>query len=131
MNQGVDRRKFIEGVGGAVLTAQVFSLIAHASGDSPSDGNEAADSLIIHSSLGFIPHVHDLLIPYAVLDAPPLQGVTLETTNALFHTHDVVLTQEQLIIVNQGGTVTEVGGSHLFVIALADRTPHPAAKEKS
>ena len=39
----------------------------------------------------------------------------------MFHTHDVVLTQEQLILVNQGGTVTAKGGSHLFVIALADR----------
>jgi hypothetical protein len=121
MNQGMDRRKFIAGVGGAVLTAQLFPLIAHASGDSPSEGNEAADHLTIHSGSGFIPHMHDLLIPYAVLDAPPLRGVKLETTNALFHTHDVVLTREQLTVVNQGGTVTEIAGSHLFVIALADR----------
>ena len=127
----VDRRKFIEGVGAAVLTVQLLPLIAHASGNSPSDGNEAADNLIIHSGPGFIPHVHDLLIPYAVLNAPPLQGVKLETTRALFHTHDVVLTQEQLIIVNQGGTVTATGGSHLFGIELADRTPTPRNEEKS
>ena len=117
MNQAMDRRKFIEGVSVAVLTVQLLPLIAHASGNSASDGNEAADNLIIHSGPGFIPHVHDLLIPYAVLNAPPLQGVELETTTALFHTHDVVLTQEQLITVNQGGTVTTKGGSHLFVIA--------------
>ena len=36
----------------------------------------------------------------------------------------MVLTQEQLIIVNQGGTVTKIGGSHVFVIALADRQDH-------
>jgi hypothetical protein len=124
MNQGVDRRKFIEGVGCAVLTAQLFPLIAHASGSSPGDGSEAADNLIIHSGPGFVPHVHDLLIPYAVLDAPPLQGVKLESTRALFHTHELVLTQEQLLLVKQGGTVTEKGGSHLFVIALpTHRTP--------
>jgi hypothetical protein len=127
MNQGVDRRRFIKGAGVAILTLQCLPLIAHASGSSPSDDNEAADNLIIHSGPGFIPHAHDLLIPYAVLNLPPLQGVTLETTQALFHTHDVVLTQEQLIIVNQGGTVTAKGGSHLFVIAsaaaLSDRTP--------
>ena len=111
------RRKFIEGVGVAVLTAQFLPLIAHASGSSPSDSNEAADKLIIHSGPGFIPHVHDLLIPYAVLSAPPLQGVTLESTRALFHTHDVVLTQEELSAVSHGGTVTKIGGSHLFVIA--------------
>ena len=119
-----DRREFMKGVGVAVLTAQFLPLLAHASGNSPSGGNEAADNLIIHSSSGFVPHVHDLLIPYAVLNAPPLQGVALETTKALFHTHDVVLTQEQLIIVNQGGTVTQKASSHLFVIALANR-PDP------
>jgi hypothetical protein len=127
MNQGMDRRKFIEGVGVAVLTVQLLPLIAHPSEHSPSDGNEAADNLVIHSGPGFISHVHDLLIPYAVLNAPPHQGVTLETTKTLFHTHDVVLTQEQLSIVNQGGTVTAKGGSHLFVIelaALTHRTPN-------
>jgi len=121
----MDRRAFIEGVGVAVLTAQLLPLIARA------DGDEAADNLIIHSGPGFIPHVHDLLIPYAVLDAPPPQGVKLESTRALFHTHEVVLTREQLVTVKQGGTVTERGGSHLFVIALAAVTPPPEAKEKS
>jgi len=120
----MDRRRFIEGVGVAVLTVQLLPLITHASGNSPSEGNKAADNLVIHSGPGFIPHVHDLLIPYAVLNAPPLQGVKLETTKALFHTHDVVLTQEQLIIVKQGGMVTAKGGSHLFVIELADRQDH-------
>ena len=98
---------------------QCLPLIAHASGNSPSDGNKAADNLIIHSSSGFVPHVHDLLIPYAVLNTPPPQGVELNTTQALFHTHKVVLTQKELIVVNQGGTVTQKASSHLFVIALA------------
>ena len=131
LNQGMDRREFIKGVGVAVLTVQCLPLIAHASGISPSDGNEAADNLIIHSGPGAIPHTHDLLIPYAVLNAPPLQGVVLNSTRALFHTHNVVLTQEQLIIVNQGGTVTEKGGSHLFVIALADRREHARHAHRS
>jgi hypothetical protein len=114
-----DRRGFIKGVGVAVLTVQLLPLMAHASGSAPSEGNEAADDLIIHSSTGFVPHVHDLLIPYAVLEAPPRQGVELRTTQALFHRHTVRLTKDQLVVVNQGGTVTEKGGSHLFVISLA------------
>ena len=120
----LDRRKFIKGVGFAVLTAQCLSLIACASGNSPSDGNQAADNLIIHSTAGTFSHVHDLLIPYAVLNAPPLQGIELKTTKAMFHMHQVVLTQEQLIIMNQGGTVNQKAGSHLFVIALARRQDH-------
>jgi hypothetical protein len=122
----LDRRNFIKGVGFAVLTAQCLSLIACASGNSPSDGNKAADNLIIHSSAGTLSHVHDLLIPYAVLNAPPLEGVELKTTQAMFHMHQVVLTQEQLIIMNQGGTVNQKAGSHLFVIALAKRQDHIA-----
>ena len=75
MNQGLDRREFIKGVGVAVLTVQCLPLTAHASGNSPSEGNEAADNLIIHSGPGLMAHVHELLIPYAILNAPPLQGV--------------------------------------------------------
>jgi hypothetical protein len=93
-------------------------LIAHASADSSNDGEDAADGLVVHSSSGFVPHVHDLLIPYTVLTAPPLQGVELKTTQALFHAHKVVLTREELSNVNQGGTVTKKASSHLFVIAL-------------
>jgi hypothetical protein len=119
-----DRRRFIRGVGFAVLTVQCLPLIAHASGHPPGDDNETADNLIIHSSSGFVPHAHDLLIPYAVLNAPPLQGVELKTTQALFHAHNVGLTQKELIIVNQGGTVTQKASSHLFVIALAKRQDH-------
>jgi len=120
----LDRRKFIRGVGFAVLTAQCLSLIACASGNSPSDGNQAADNLIIHSSAGTFSHAHDLLIPYAVLNAPPLQGIELKATKAMFHMHQVALTQEQLIIMNQGGTVNQKAGSHVFVIALAKRQNH-------
>jgi hypothetical protein len=120
----LDRRKFIKGVGFAVLTAQCLSLIACASGNSPSDSDKAANNLIVHSSSGTLSHVHDLLIPYAVLSAPPLQGVELKTTQAMFHMHGVVLTQERLTFVSQGGTVTQKAGSHLFVIALPKGQDH-------
>jgi hypothetical protein len=116
----VDRRQFIKGVGVAVLTVQCLPWIAHASGDSPSDGKDTADNLIIRSGPGLMSHVHDLLIPHAVLETPPLQGVELETTQALLHRHSIALTREQLVIVNQGGTVTQKASSHIFAIALAN-----------
>ncbi len=132
MNQSIDRRTFIAGVGVAVLTAQLVPLIACTSGMAPSDGDGEADNLIIHSGPGVVPHAHDLLIPQTVLNAPPAQGVKLASTRALFHTHEIVLTREQLVTVQQGGTVTQVGGSHLFVIELADRRELPSeTKEKS
>jgi len=124
----LDRRTFVKGVGFAVLTVQFLSLISCASGKSPSYDKQAADNLIIHSSGGFPPHVHDLLIPYAVLNAPPLQGVELKTTQAMLHSHKVVLTQKELITVNRRGTVTAKAGSHLFVITSAERSDQTQAR---
>ena len=115
-----DRRRFLTGVGIAVLTVQSFPLMAHASGNSSID-QETADNLIIHSGPGLISHVHDLLIPYAVFKAPPLQGIELKTTEALFHRHTVALTREQLVVVGRGGIVTKKASSHVFAIALAKR----------
>ena len=113
-----DRRKFIQGLGIAVLTVQCLPLIAHAAGNRR-DTKEAGDNLIIQSSPGLFDHVHDLLIPYALLKAPPLEGVQLTSTQAMLHRHDIALSQKELTIVNQGGTVTQKASSHRFVIALA------------
>jgi hypothetical protein len=119
-----DRRAFIKVVGLAVLTVQCLPLIAHASGNPPNDDKETTDNLIIQSGPGLLHHVHDLLISYAVLKAPPVQGVQLTTTQALLHRHNIALTQKELIIVNKGGTVTQKASSHLFVIALAKGQEH-------
>jgi hypothetical protein len=119
----LDRRMFIKGAGIAVLTVQCLPLIAHASGSPPNDGQNV-DNLIIRSGPGLFHHVHDLLVPYTVLKAPPRQGVKLKTTEALLHQHNIVLTREELVIVSQGGTVTQKASSHLFVIALAKRQDH-------
>ena len=116
-----DRRKFLKGVGLAVLTVQSMPLIAHASGDSAGDGNDAANNLSIHFTPGLFSHVHDLLIPYAVLKTPPAQGVELQTTQAMFHRHTVKLTPEQLLTVSRGGSVAGRASSHRFVITLANR----------
>src|SRR5205085_1204610 len=80
---------------------------------------EAGGNLIIQSGPGLFDHVHDLLIPYALLKAPPLKGVQLTSTQAMLHQHNITLTQKELTIVNQGGTVTQKASSHRFVIALA------------
>jgi len=121
VNVHLDRRQFVKGVGVAVLAAQCLPLIAYASENSRSDDGDSADNLIIRSGPGLVSHVHDLLIPYAVLRMPPLQGVELETTRALLHRHRIALTRDQLITVDQGGTVTQKASSHIFVIALASR----------
>jgi len=122
-----DRRTFIASAGLLLLTVQCLPLIAHASDSSPGDGKEAADNLIIHSGPGLLSHVHDLLIPYAVLKTPPVQGVQLTTTQGLLHRHNIALTQKELVAVNKGGTVTQKASSHVFVIALAKGQDHMPA----
>src|SRR5262249_45858656 len=82
-------------------------LIAHASGIPLSDADATAENLMIHLGPGFLSHVHDLTIPYALLQSPPVEGVELTTTQAMLHRHIVKLTQDQLVTVNRGGTVTE------------------------
>jgi hypothetical protein len=122
-----NRRTFIKGAGIAVLAVQCLPLIARASGN-PSDGEETGDNLIIQSGPGLLHHVHDLLIPYALLKAPPIQGVHLTSTQAMLHRHNIALTQKELTIVNEGGTVTQKASSHHFVIALAKRQDHAQAR---
>ena len=115
----MERREFVRDVGMAVLTVQCLPLMAHASANPPTDGKERADDLIIQSGPGLFRHVHDLLIPYAVLNAPPPVGIKLTTTESLYHQHNIALTQNDLVTVRQGGTVTQKASSHLFVITLA------------
>jgi len=117
-----ERRAFMQQIGLAVLTLHCLPLAAQISGHPTGDGKEAVDNLIIHSSPGLFHHVHDLLVPYAVLKEPPLQGVELATTEAMLHRHNIVLTREELIAVNRGGTVTRKASSHLLVIALPSST---------
>ena len=104
-------------LGIAVLTVQSLPLTTHASGI-VTLGQNLDEDLIIHSGPGLISHVHDLLIPVTLLKAPPRQGVSLKTTQSLWHRHDIGLSQEQLITVAKGGTVTKKASSHVFAIAL-------------
>lgn len=120
-----DRRDFLKRAGIAVLTVQCLPLIAQASGNPATEGANTGKNLIIESGPGLFRHVHDLLIPYAVLDAPPPQGITLTSTQSMLHQHNIALTQNELATVKQGGTVTQKASSHVFVIALARQQQRP------
>jgi hypothetical protein len=67
-------------------------------------------------------HLH---IPNAVLAKPPSRGAELTTTKAFLHQHRIVMTQDELRSVNQGGTVTQRASSHVFVIARAKGVTQP------
>jgi len=111
------RRRFMTGAGFALLAADLLPLLGCSAGRASTDAKAAAGNLIIRSGQGFVPHTHDLWIPYAILSAPPAQGVTLTSTMARGHTHEVFLSHDQLAQVNRGGAVSVRGGSHRFVIA--------------
>jgi hypothetical protein len=113
-----DRRQFIRGVGMAVLTVHCLPLAACVEGPSSGERDAAPDSLKIASGPGKFGHVHDLAIPFALLSAPPAEGVALSTSKAFLHRHDLRLSQAELALVHGGGTVTQRASSHVFVIAL-------------
>jgi hypothetical protein len=118
----LDRREFIKVAGFAVLAVQCLPATVHASGIPLRDVNQVTDDLIIESGPGAFHHVHYLRIPNAFLTTPPAQGAALTTTKAFLHQHRIMLTQEELRSVNQGGTVIQRASSHVFVIALAKGT---------
>ena len=118
----LDRRQFLNQLGIAVLTVQCLPANALDSGDWHQGTTGAPDGLLIHSGPGAFSHEHDLLIPMAVIKAPPRQGVQLTSSKALFHRHPISLTQEELTTVSQGGTVVQKASSHVFVIALAKQS---------
>lgn len=119
-----DRRGFVRGIGMAVLTVHCLPLLSCAADPSPLEVAGAPDGLTIPSSPGKFGHVHDLLIPLALLTAPPVQGVELTTSKAFLHQHNVRLSQDDLTLVHGGGTVTQKASSHVFVIALAKTQAH-------
>jgi len=122
---GTGRRGFIKKAGLVLLTVQLLPSIARASEGSPGADADPAHNLIIRSGQGFVPHTHDLWIPYALLRTPPAEGVVLISTKSRDHTHPVALSHDELAAVNQGGTVSVKGGSHTFVIAIAQAVSDP------
>jgi hypothetical protein len=118
----LDRREFIAVAGFAILAVQCLPATAFASEAPRRDTTHIADDLIIESGPGAFHHVHYLRIPKAFLTEPPAHGAELTTTKAFLHQHRIVLTQDELRSVNQGGTVTQRASSHVFVIARAKGT---------
>ena len=115
-----DRRQFLNQLGMAVLTVKCLSANALDPGDwHQGTTTGTPDDLLIHSGPGAFSHVHDLLIPMAVIGTPPRQGVHLTSSKTLLHRHAISLTQNELATASQGGTVIQKASSHVFVIALA------------
>jgi len=113
----LDRRKFVKGVGMAILAVQSRSLFAGEPVRSRAD-QDSGDGLVIQSGPGLFSHVHELQIPSRVLKAPPLDGIELTTSEALFHSHSVALTHEELRLLSRGGLVNKQVSSHVFAITL-------------
>lgn len=119
------RREFIGVAGFAILAVQCIPATTFASGAPRRAAAHITDDLIIESGPGAFHHVHYLRIPNAFLTEPPAQGAELTTTKAFLHQHRIVLTQDELRSVNQGGTVTQRASSHVFVIARAKGPTQP------
>ena len=115
----LDRRRFLNELGMAVLTVRCLYANALGAGVWRQGAAGSDDDLIIHSGPGAFSHQHDLLIPMAMIKTPPREGVRLTSSKALLHRHTISLTRQDLTTVGAGGTVVQKASSHIFVIALA------------
>ena len=116
------RRQFLKLLGYAALSVQILSLTEEATAAEAAP----ADSLAVTSSRGsrlgrWAYHSHVLYVPLELFRAPPQPGVTLSTTWTFLHSHEVTLTQAQLVTVARGGSVrvNESSGVHSFSIELS------------
>jgi hypothetical protein len=121
MESRTQRRRFLKLLGYAVLSVQILPL----TGCSSAVEVPPADSLAVTSSRNskvgrWAAHSHILYVPLRLFRAPPREGVTLTTTRAFLHTHEVALTQAELDTVARGGAVQvkSSGGTHTFSIEL-------------
>jgi hypothetical protein len=118
----MERRQFLKLLGYAALSVQMLPLTG-----CPSAVETApVDSLTVTSSRNskvgrWAAHSHVLYVPLHLFRAPPREGATLSTTRTFLHSHEVALTQEQLVTVARGGTVRvkDSNGTHTFSIELS------------
>jgi hypothetical protein len=116
------RRQFLKLLGYTALSVQILPL----TGGALAVETAPADSLAVTSSrdskLGrWAYHSHVLYVPLQLFRALPPQGVTLSTTWTFLHSHEVALTQADLVTVARGGTVQvkDSLGAHTFSIELS------------
>lgn len=117
------RRHVLKLLGYAALSVSILPLAVGACAEETETA--PADSLAVNASrnskLGrWAYHSHVLYVPLELFRTPPRQGVTLSTTRTYLHSHEVALTQAQLVTVARGDTVqvTDSNGAHTFSIEL-------------
>lgn len=105
----MNRREFIMGVGAALVAASAaLTLESCGGGDgaSPSPSAPGFDVVSIPDNTG---HNHSVRILDADLSAPPASGVTYTSTGS--HIHTITLSQQQLIDISNGSSVTVVSSA--------------------
>jgi hypothetical protein len=117
-SQPIDRREFIKRLAVVTVAVQIVPL---AQACSALDETTAAsgDSLMVTSTPGLFGHVHELGVLMELLENPPSQGASVETTRALLHRHSIRLSAEELLSIGAGGSVTKTMSSHRITICLS------------
>ena len=123
----IDRREFLT----TLILIPIGAKLAGCGGDeSPSPGNDGGCSGLDAQSTEFGSHTHCLCIPREDLDDPPTDGREYDTDQDCAlpneaHSHTVTLSQADLTMIADGGTVTvttskQFGHTHGFTLAKAN-----------
>jgi hypothetical protein len=115
------RRQFLKLLGYTALSVQILPLTVGACAVETVPVDSLAVTSSRNSKLGrWVHHSHVLYVPLESFRAPPRQGVTLSTTSTFLHSHEVLLSQAQLIAIARGGSVQvkDSSAAHDFSIEL-------------
>ena len=112
----MDRRKFLIGLGIALIAGPAAISLKGCGGSSSSDNTAApANSFSVTSNPDNTGHTHNVVILFADLTTPPSGGKTYTSTISGGHVHQITLTQQQLTDINNGGTdsvTSTIDGGH-------------------
>jgi hypothetical protein len=103
---------------GALAAPAFVTVLSIGSSGCGDDGTQAGGSGAPGVTFSVDPavgHIHSFTIPQAVLDNPPAAGYTALTSNVNAHTHQIVLTQNEVMDIAASMAVmgtTGAGGGH-------------------
>lgn len=123
----MNRRQFLSNA--AVMGTAVLLVTPGAQAISGCGANEPAQANLIRGQSLVAPsvgcllftHHHELEVPLQLLKNPPVDGVTLRTTRVFAHSHNVILTQKNLLDIAAGQAVVVMDSlnlEHQFTIQL-------------
>lgn len=100
------RKDFLETLAGGVAGGILIMLGVGCSSDNPTSPETPGGDQRSFTSTTVQGHTHNVTINRSEIENPPQDGITKTTTSGGGHTHSFSMTQQQLLNVRDGQTIT-------------------------